>query len=353
MEGPQFRQLSKKEMDAVIPRLQVLARCSPEDKLILVKRLKAMGEVVAVTGDGTNDAPQLKEADVGFAMGISGTEVAKGASDIILLDDNFSSIEKAVMWGRNVFDSIRKFVQFQLTVNLVAVCVAFIGAVSIGDSPLKAVQLLWVNLIMDTMAALALATEKPTRALMERAPYGRSSPLITRKMWRMIVGQMTFQLGVLLFTLYGIELIPHLDIRNDQEALKTTLIFNTFVFCQVFNEFNARKLEDEKNMFSGIHRNYIFLGVIFITVTVQSLIVQFGGEWTETVPLNAYQWMFSVGVGALSLPLGFLLRFVPIKNAPENRTVIEDAEDEEKPLLGSGKKEKQGCKLFCCRVTIE
>jgi len=167
IEGPKFRTLSDEELDNILPKLQVMARCSPQDKFRLVHRLRERGEVVAVTGDGTNDAPQLKEADVGFSMGIAGTEVAKEASDIILLDDNFSSIVKAVMWGRNVFDSIRKFIQFQLTVNLVAVIIAFVGAVSKGESPLKPVQMLWVNLIMDTMAALALATELPTVDLFE------------------------------------------------------------------------------------------------------------------------------------------------------------------------------------------
>jgi Ca2+-transporting ATPase len=158
IEGPRFRQLSDEEMDQVIPRLQVLARSSPEDKRILVERLKLLGETVAVTGDGTNDGPALRTADVGFSMGIAGTEVAKEASSIILLDDNFRSIVTAISWGRAVNDSVAKFLQFQITVNITAVILTFVSSVysSSNASVLNAVQLLWVNLIMDTFAALAL-----------------------------------------------------------------------------------------------------------------------------------------------------------------------------------------------------
>lgn len=170
MEGPEFDALSDEEMDKILPRLQVLARSAPEHKLKLVKRLMHNGEVVSVTGDGTNDAPALKAADVGLSMGISGTEVAKEASKIVIMDDNFNSIKQAVLWGRCVYDNIRKFLQFQLTVNVVALVVAFIGALTGRGTPLKAVQLLWVNLIMDTMAALALGTEKPTPSLLFRKP---------------------------------------------------------------------------------------------------------------------------------------------------------------------------------------
>lgn len=181
MEGAKFRTLSTDEMDRILPRLQVLARSSPTDKQLLVGRLKELGETVAVTGDGTNDGPALKMADVGFSMGIAGTEVAKEASAIILMDDNFASIVKAMMWGRAVNDSVKKFLQFQLTVNITAVALAFISAVADGNeqSVLTAVQLLWVNLIMDTLAALALATEEPTEEILDRPPQGKDSPLIT------------------------------------------------------------------------------------------------------------------------------------------------------------------------------
>jgi Ca2+-transporting ATPase len=181
MEGPVFRALSEEEMDATLPKLQVLARSSPEDKRILVTRLKKLGETVAVTGDGTNDAPALKAADVGFSMGISGTEVAKEASSIVLMDDNFASIITALKWGRAVNDAVQKFLQFQITVNITAVLLAFISAVESPKmhSVLNAVQLLWINLIMDTFAALALATDPPTEKVLDRQPQGKNKPLIT------------------------------------------------------------------------------------------------------------------------------------------------------------------------------
>lgn len=173
MEGAEFRRLPAEQMERLIPSLDVLARSSPLDKQTLVGKLKEMGETVAVTGDGTNDAPALKMADVGFAMGIAGTEVAKEASAIILMDDNFASIVRAVVWGRSIYDSVSKFLQFQLTVNIVAVVLAFFSAVidTEGESVLTAVQLLWINLIMDTLAALALATEPPSDEVLNRRPY--------------------------------------------------------------------------------------------------------------------------------------------------------------------------------------
>ena len=190
--------------------LKVLARSSPEDKYILVTGLKAGDvNVIAVTGDGTNDAPALKKADVGFAMGIAGTEVAKEAADIILLDDNFSSIVTAAKWGRNIYNCIRKFLQFQLTVNVVAIFMAFMGGVVLGESPLTAIQLLWVNLIMDTFAALALATEPPSDDLLKGKPYSKTESIITKSMWRNIVCQSLYQIIVLSFMLFlGAPVLP-------------------------------------------------------------------------------------------------------------------------------------------------
>lgn len=326
IEGPELRKMSQAELDKIIPKLQVVARSSPTDKFTLVHRLRELGEVVAVTGDGVNDAPQLKEADVGFSMGITGTEVAKEASDIVLLDDNFSSIVKAVMWGRNVYDSIRKFVQFQLTVNTVAVAIAFIGAVTKGDSPLTPVQLLWVNLIMDTFAALALATEAPTEELLKRKPYGRYDSLITRNMWRNIIGHAIYQLAVLLFLLYAINMLPIFGLPNNMkkftEADKTiqnTIIFNSFVMCQIFNEINSRKLGSELNVFKGIFTNYVFLAVLGFTVVMQFVLAQFAGAFAGTHPLSIQQWGVCIFIGFIELPYGLLLRLVFRFKEPEHQ----------------------------------
>ncbi|KYQ93215.1 P-type ATPase [Tieghemostelium lacteum] len=321
MEGPHFRQLTDQQLDSILPHLQVLARCSPQDKFRLVKRLRDTGEVVAVTGDGVNDAPQLKEADVGFAMGITGTEVAKEASDIILLDDNFNSISRAVLWGRNVYDSIRKFIQFQLTVNIVAVAIALVGAITDGESPLRPVQLLWVNLIMDTLGALALATEPPTEKLYLRRPYGRYDSLITYRMWRNIIGQAIYQLAFMFAILYGsktlhqlFDLPPTSQWSPDDKTVYHTIIFNTFVFCQLFNEINSRVLDNQLNVFQGILRNYIFLGVMLFNVVVQTLLVEFGGDFFGTRHLDYKQWFFCLIIGFGTLIWGLCLRLLPIKD---------------------------------------
>ena len=182
--------------------LRVLARSSPEDKYLLVTGIQDCEGVVAVTGDGTNDAPALTKADVGFSMGITGTDVAKGASDIILLDDNFSSIVVALKYGRNVYDSVRKFLQFQLTVNVVAMFIVFLGSVLLKDSPLTAVQMLWVNLIMDTFAALALATEPPYETILERQPYPKKAAIVTDVMWRNVFGHAIYQAIVILVVIF-------------------------------------------------------------------------------------------------------------------------------------------------------
>lgn len=332
MEGTRFRQLDETTLEEIIPRLQVLARSSPLDKQILVRKLKGMGEIVAVTGDGSNDGPALKAANVGFAMGIAGTEVAKEASSIVLLDDNFTSIVKAVSWGRCVNDSVRKFLQFQLTVNVSAVLIAFISAVfdPKSRSILTAVQLLWVNLIMDTFAALALATDLPTPEMLKRQPEPPTASLVTFKMLKMILGQALFQVAIILSMLHwgpSILHLPSLSLGEEVPATTmATLIFNTFVFMQLFNEINCRILNGSNlNPFRGILRNRIFLGIWFGTVAVQLLLVSLGGVAFGTVPLPWHLWMVSIGVGAIGLPLALILRLLPdcwSQSPPSQRVIM-------------------------------
>ncbi|KAF3930752.1 hypothetical protein ABW19_dt0210570 [Dactylella cylindrospora] len=312
MEGPVFRQLSQEKMDEILPRLQVLARSSPEDKRILVRRLRDLGETVACTGDGTNDAPALHAADVGFAMGIAGTETAKEAAAIILMDDNFSSIVKATMWGRAVNDAVQKFLQFQLTVNITAVLLAFVSAVSNDEMKpvLTAVQLLWVNLIMDTFAALALATDPPTPEILDRKPAAKKAPLITLRMWKMIIGQAIFQL-VVTFTLYfaGARILGY-ETRQELRELDT-IVFNTFVWMQIFNEFNNRRLDNKLNIFVGIHRNYFFIAINCVMVGGQILIIFVGGAAFSITHINGAQWAICIVCAAFALPWAVVIRLVP------------------------------------------
>lgn len=200
--------------DAIYPKLYVMARSRPEDKYALVTGLIERDNVVAVTGDGTNDAPALKKADVGFAMGIAGTEVARQAADIILLDDNFKSIVAAVLWGRNIYDCIKKFLQFQLTVNVVAVFITLIGSAIIKQEVVSPIQLLWLNLIMDTLASLALATEPPTDALLKKKPHNRYEYIVSQKMCKHILMQVFYQIIILcIFTFAGEFIVPEIEDR--------------------------------------------------------------------------------------------------------------------------------------------
>uniref|UniRef100_A0A8C3HRZ8 Calcium-transporting ATPase n=1 Tax=Chrysemys picta bellii TaxID=8478 RepID=A0A8C3HRZ8_CHRPI len=329
LEGKEFNrrirnekgEIEQERLDKIWPKLRVLARSSPTDKHTLVKGIidSTIGEqrqVVAVTGDGTNDGPALKKADVGFAMGIAGTDVAKEASDIILTDDNFSSIVKAVMWGRNVYDSISKFLQFQLTVNVVAVVVAFTGACITQDSPLKAVQMLWVNLIMDTFASLALATEPPNESLLLRKPYGRNKPLISRTMMKNILGHGVYQLSIIFTLLFAGEIIFEIDSGRNAPlhappSEHYTIIFNTFVLMQLFNEVNARKIHGERNVFQGVFGNPIFCAIVLGTFGIQIVIVQFGGKPFSCSPLNAEQWLWCLFVGVGELLWGQVIATIP------------------------------------------
>jgi len=321
--------------EKISKKLKVLARSSPEDKYLLVTGLKQLNSVVAVTGDGTNDAPALNKADVGFAMGIAGTDVAKNASDIVLTDDNFCSVLTAVKYGRNIFDNVRKFLQFQLTVNIVAMFIVFSGALIFNDAPLTSVQMLWVNLIMDTFAALALATEKPSEGLLDRKPVGRNEKIVNNVMWRNIIGHAIYQIAVLITLLFfGKDLFdlpydedtpfyvdqayinanPELTVAIGDPTNKTyvyTIIFQAFVFMQLFNLINAKKLgEKEYNIFSGLFNNCFFLFILVISFAIQVAMIEYGGRPLRAVRLNATQNWICVAIGAFTLVWGVIIKVI-------------------------------------------
>ncbi|KAA6396110.1 MAG: putative calcium-translocating P-type ATPase [Streblomastix strix] len=347
MEGPVFRALPPEDQLRVLPKLQVLARSSPIDKHTLVSGLQQLGHVVAVTGDGTNDAPALSKADVGFAMGITGTEVAKDAAAIIITDDNFASIVKAVMWGRNVYDSIRKFIQFQLTVNVAAIIIAVIGAI-FAITPLRAVQMLWVNLIMDTLAALALATETPTKKLLQRSPYGKGDSIICPSMWRNIIASAIYEIIVLIILLFmwgpkadwsdpqninintGCSLLTSRDEIVASELMfpnglcrsylfdsstavfserHFSLIFNTFIFTQMFNWIASRKCYNELNFFDRIFESLMFVFIWIIVAVLQVVIMLVPGirDAFTIIPISGQMWGVSLAFSIMILPYRFLI----------------------------------------------
>ncbi|KAK3138389.1 hypothetical protein QOZ80_5AG0368260 [Eleusine coracana subsp. coracana] len=314
IEGRELHNKSSDELKELLPKIQVMARSLPMDKYKLVTSLEDMyQEVVAVTGDGTNDAPALCESDIGLAMGIAGTEVAKESADVVIMDDNFSTIVNVARWGRAVYLNIQKFVQFQLTVNIVALIVNFGSACIVGTAPLTAVQLLWVNMIMDTLGALALATEPPNDEMMKRPPVRRGDSFITSIMWRNILGQALYQLLVLGVLLFAGKRLLNIE-GPDADRTINTLIFNSFVFCQIFNEVNSREME-KINVFRGIFKNWIFVAVLTATVMFQVIIVEFLGTFASTVPLSWELWLLSVVLGSISMIVAVILRCIPVKGS--------------------------------------
>lgn len=284
MTGQEFNQLEGDALNEAVKHLKVLSRARPMDKTRLVTTLQANGEVVAVTGDGTNDAPALNYANVGLAMG-SGTDIAKEASDIVLLDDSFRSIVNAVMWGRSLYQNIQRFILFQLTINVSALGIALLGPFIGVEFPLTVIQMLWVNLIMDTFASLALATEPARWDVMRRKPRQPSDFIISHDMGRRIIG-----LGVaVIVLLVGFLLVINRDGSVTEHEL--SLFYATFIMLQFWNLFNARVLGLDISAFRGLGENKLFPAIAVAILIGTVLIVQVGGDIFRTVPLSLVEWL--------------------------------------------------------------
>jgi calcium-translocating P-type ATPase len=282
LSGEELAALSDAELTALLPRLAVVARALPADKSRLVRLCGEAGLVVGMTGDGINDAPALRRADVGFAMG-SGTQVAKDAGDVIILDDNLSSIVRAVLYGRTIFKSIRKFITLQLTMNLCAVGVTMICPFFGVDSPVTVVQMLWINLIMDTLGGLAFAGEAPLQSYMEEPPKGRDEPILNRYMVSQILWLGGYTVTLCLAFL-KCPLITRYFRSAEDNIYLLTAFFALFIFASVFNCFNART--DRLNIFAGLSRNKGFCAVMAAVLLVQILFVYVGGAVLRTAPLT-------------------------------------------------------------------
>ena len=308
--GSDFAALSDDEAREVAGRIKVMSRARPADKMRLVRLLQERGEVVAVTGDGTNDAPALNYADVGLSMG-SGTSVAKEASDIVLLDDSFASIVSAVQWGRSLYLNIQRFIQFQLTINVVALLTALIGPFIGVEFPLTVTQMLWVNLIMDTFAALALATESSDPVVMKNKPRKITDFIVTKAMAKNIFGQGLLFVAVLLGVLvYFMKNSPD-GLLDDVYEL--SMFFTLFVMIQFWNLFNVRAMGTGRSALSHLGRNMSFVYIALLILVLQIVIVTFGGEFFRTVPLSLRDWLIVAGGSSLVLIIGETGRFITRK----------------------------------------
>jgi Ca2+-transporting ATPase len=300
ISGAEFRALPKEGQTTVSRNIDVMARAEPMDKLLLVEALQRTGAVVAVTGDGTNDAPALKHADVGLAMGIAGTEVAREASDIILLDDSFASITSAVWWGRSLYENIQRFLLFQLTINFCACILVFIAPLLGLPEPFTIIQILWINIIMDTLAAFALCSEAPHRGLMSRTPVPQDAKIVSPFMWLSILVTGTF----LIVT--GILQLATGFLGGTTPEEISTVFFAGFIMAAVWNGINCRALDGKMPPF--FRGNPTFFVVMGFIIAVQAAIVQYGGAVFDTVPLSGIQWGTIILATASVLVIGLVLR---------------------------------------------
>lgn len=313
MEGTEFQSKSDEEILHLLDNLVVLARATPPDKERLVYLIQSTGKVVAVTGDGTNDAPALKKADVGIAMGLKGTDVAKEASDIVLTDDNFGSIVKAIKWGRTLYENVQKFLQFQLTINFSALAIAIFSPIlktifpdyHFQMMPLTVLQLLWVNIVMDTLAAFALGLEPPKDEIMKEKPKKKDDPFINKYMVFNILSMGTF-FTIIIMSFQAFDILGASKLKGSLAF--STALFTCYISMQVFNLFNARVIKPDSSITKGLSRSHSFLFVLTVVSIVQVFITQFGGSFFGTQPLPLSMWLKILYVGLWTLMAGTLFR---------------------------------------------
>lgn len=298
--------LSDDQLSTLLPHLAVLARALPSDKSRLVRIAQEKGLVCGMTGDGINDAPALKRADIGFSMG-SGTQVAKEAGDIIILDNNLASIVRAVLYGRNIFKSIRKFITLQLTMNFCAVGISMLGPFLGISAPVTVVQMLWINIIMDSLGGLAFAGEPPIPSCMKEKPKRRDEPILNGYMVSEILSLGGFTIFLSLLFLKSPTIISRFRTTENDLCLLTAF-FAFFIFASVFNCFNART--DRLDLLAGISQNRPFLLIMFAISVIQIVFVYLGGDLLRTMPLTFGEMLTSLSVALLVFPAEFVRKFL-------------------------------------------
>ncbi|MBE6577893.1 MAG: calcium-translocating P-type ATPase, PMCA-type [Ruminococcaceae bacterium] len=306
IDSASLARMSDTELSLLIPHLAVVARALPSDKSRLVRVAQSRGLVVGMTGDGINDAPALKLADVGFSMG-SGTDVAKDASDVLILDNDLASIVKAVLYGRTVFKSIRKFITLQLTMNFCAVAVSMIGPFIGIDAPVTVVQMLWINIIMDTLGGLAFAGEAPSKLYMKEPPKRRDEPILNRYMVNQIVVLGGFTVALCLYFLLSPTVASHFRYSHDKIYLLTAF-FALFIFTSVLNCFSSRS--DRISYLSGITKNRAFIAIMLSVCAVQTAFIYLGGSVLRTMPLTPSELAYTLLLSLLVIPAELLRRIL-------------------------------------------
>ena len=304
--GNKLKELTDEELKEMLPRIKVIARALPQDKSRLVNISKQLDLVVGMTGDGVNDAVALKKADVGFAMG-SGTEVAKEASDIVIIDDNFLSISKAILYGRTIFKSIRKFIVFQLTVNLCAITVSIIGPFIGVPVPVTVIQMLWINMVMDTLAGLAFSYEPPLIEYMEEPPKKKNEPIINKYMLNEIIITGLYSAFLCIFFLKS-SMISSIYRQAPNNEYLLTAFFGLFIFIGIFNSFNART--NRLNILAHLLENRGFISVILFITVVQVYLIYYGGSLFRTSGLLPKEFMVMLLLSLSVIPVDFIRKLV-------------------------------------------